>query len=243
MKASALALAAGLFLAAPVAAAPAAGCGSIGDIVPEWPKLEHARIEVKQGKSLDIVAVGSTSTLGDAATSTAATWPAQLKEDLAKRLPGISVQVVNKARRRQLAADMLQRLSDDIGVSDPHIVIWESGTAEAVRGVDVESYRAVLLEGIDRLKRRGIDVILMDMQFARGPAAIINFEPYQAAVEEAANMEEIAYFPRFAIMRDWVENGRFVLEDLTRAEQSKVADKVYACIGTMLGELIARNVK
>ena len=238
-----LALAVALFAATGSVGVASPQCQVPPDLQPDWPQLEHTKLQVRQGKPLQILAMGSSSTLGEAASVPGSAWPAQLRAELAARLPGVAVEVVNKARRRQLAAQMLARLDEDVAAVKPNLVIWESGTAEAVRGDDVETYRAVLLEGIERLHGRGIDVILIDMQFARGPAALINFDPYRSVVQEAAEMQGAAYFPRFAIMRDWVEKGSFVLEDLTRAEQAKVADAVYACIAGLLAEGITRAVR
>ena len=240
------ALLAGALLFGQASAAPEGGgmaCGSAAELLPEWSTLAHASIQLRQGKPLEILTIGSSSTLGEAASTPAATWPARLQAELRQRFPAADIRVVNKARRRQLAAQMLQHLDQDIAALDPKIVIWESGTGEAVRGTDPDAYRDVLLRGVERLGQRGSDVILMDMQFARRPAALINYEPYQAIVQEAAEIGEVVYFPRFAIMREWVESGRLVLEDLTPAEQTKVADAVYACVARLLADGIARAVR
>jgi hypothetical protein len=45
------------------------------------------------------------------------------------------------------------------------LVIWETGISDAVRGIDTDEFAAALQTGIDELKNRAIDILLVDMQF------------------------------------------------------------------------------
>ena len=216
--------------------------------VPPWVSetnvpLPYSMRRVKREKQLRIVALGSSSTKGSGGSGPAAAWPAQLEAALAKRLPGITVTVVNKAELRQSVPDMLARLDKDVLAEKPSLVIWEAGTNEAVRGGDVDLLIQDLLAGVDRIAAAKTDVMLMDMQYARNTARIINFQPYVDALGRAGVMRDIFVFPRYDIMRDWVENEQVSFEGQSQGDAVKTADQVYACLAKFLAELLVRSLK
>ena len=83
-------------LCAPATAQELALCGA----PLEARSLEHApvhfRERIAQGKPLKIVAIGSSSTSGAGASSSAATYPSRLEAELKAQLPGLPITVLNK---------------------------------------------------------------------------------------------------------------------------------------------------
>jgi acyl-CoA thioesterase I len=244
-------LIAGLVMLAGLAAAPAAAdpvvpvptiCEVSGDLIPDPVPLPHSRQMLKAEHRLKIVALGSSSTLGLGATDSQAAWPARLQTALTTALPGAEIRVVNRGIARQSAQQMLERLDSDVLAEKPSLVIWESGTAEAVRGTDVDEYVQALMTGVDRMEQAGIDVILMDTQYSRGTAEIINFEPYLSAIEQVTGMRGLTRFPRYAVMRYWVDNDQFHFADQTGGVARKVADQVYDCLGHLLARSILQGI-
>jgi acyl-CoA thioesterase I len=205
--------------------------------------LRHTARMLQRDKAIRIVALGSSSTLGSGGSGAGAAWPAQLEASLAKRLPEAKVTVVNKGLMRQSVPQMLERLETDVLAEKPALVIWEAGTSEAVRGAEVDTLISGLLAGIDRVAKAKTDIILMDMQYARDTARIINFQPYVDAVERAAAMRSIYLFPRYDIMREWVDNEQVTFEGQSKAEAVKTADQVYSCLGKFLAEIIVNSLK
>jgi len=242
--ATALAVAFGSLDMAPATAAEPppklpARCEVPPDLVPEAVPLPHAARSVKRDHRIKIVALGSSSTLGLGASDAQAAWPARLEAALAARFPGVEVRVLNHGVARQSAPQMLDRLDNDVLAEKPDLVIWESGTAEAVRGADVDEYIDALVTGVDRMTTAGIDVILMDTQYSRTTAQLINFQPYLAAIEQVASMRGLPRFPRYGVMRYWVDNERFVFAGKSGSEARKMADEVYDCLGRLIAATIA----
>ena len=216
--------------------------------VPAWVtetsvSLPHAQRRLKREKQVRIVALGSSSTKGSGGSGPMAAWPAQLEAALARRLPGITVTVVNKGELRQSVPDMLARIEQDVLAEKPALVIWEAGTSEAVRGGDVDVLTQGLLAGIDRIAETKTDVMLMDMQYARSTARIINFQPYVDAMGRAATMRNLFVFPRHDIMREWVENDQVAFAGKSQGDAVKTADQVYACLAKFIAELLANSLK
>lgn len=227
--------------AEPVPPLPAR-CEIPDDLIPESMPLPHARRMVRTEHRLKIVALGSSSTLGLGASDSEAAWPARLQAALAASLPDVEVRVINRGIARQSAQQMLDRIDSEVLSEKPVLVIWESGTAEAVRGSDVDEYTDSLMTGIDRLAAAKIDVILMDTQYSRGTAEIINFDPYVDAIDRVAAMHGIARFPRSDIMRYWVESDRFEFTGRAGPAARQTADRVYDCLGRLLARTIIRGI-
>jgi len=205
--------------------------------------LPHAARMLRREGAIRIVALGSSSTLGSGGSGPAASWPAQLEASLARRMPQAKVTVINKGQMRQSVPQMLDRIDRDVLAERPSLVIWEAGTGEAVRGAEVDELIAGLVAGIDRITAAKTDIMLMDMQYARDTARIINFEPYVDAVEQAATMRSVYRFPRYDIMREWVEREQLTFDGRSKGEAVRTADRVYACIGKILAEIIARSLQ
>ena len=219
-----------------------AKCAVPDEMVADSSALPHAAAALSAKRPLKIVALGSSGTLGVGGSGPQAAYPARLQAALAARFPAAAIEVVNKGQARQSAEQMLDRLASDVLSERPTLVIWETGTAEAVRGADVDQFIEALLAGVDRMQAAGIDVVLMDTQYSRATAQLINFEPYVDAIDHVASMRDLVHFPRFQVMRYWVETERFIFADRAPAEARNAADGVYDCLGQLLAANIARSI-
>lgn len=192
-------------------------------------------------RRLKIVAIGSSTTAGAGATDRAHAWPARLERELKRRLPNADITVVNLAEPRQTTQAMVARFPAVLE-QRPDIVVWELGTAEAVRHLDVEDFFRAVQNGIETLTVRGVDVVLVDPQYAREMARVITFEPYIGAIQRAAQMRDVGVFHRYAVMRHWVDSGQFRFESLRPADFAQVANAAYDCIGRLLAHFIIEGL-
>ncbi|MBI3503913.1 MAG: SGNH/GDSL hydrolase family protein [Proteobacteria bacterium] len=205
-------------------------------------KLVAAAKRLTKDRRLTIVALGSSSTLGASASTPAATWPARLESDLRRRLPGVEIAVHNRGRARDDSEHMLQRLEPDVLAQKPDLVIWETGTAEAVRQMEVEGFSIHLQAGIEKIAKAGADVLLVTPQYSREMARLIAYQPYIDAMNSIGMRRDVLLFPRFEVMRHWVESGQMQLDNLTPAQTAVMADRLYDCIGRQLARVIVRAV-
>ena len=185
-----------------------------------------------------IVAIGGASTMGAATGSPVLAYPHHLQEMLRRWSPGIPISVVNKGVPRQTAHQMLERFPSDVVAEDPVLVLWETGTTDAVRGVEIEDFTAALQSGIDQLKTRSIDIMLVDMQFSRSTVTVIDFEGYLNALHRVGDVNNVYVFPRFEMMRYWSEQNVFNFDGVSKDERAGLAASVYECIGKKLAETI-----
>src|SRR5207249_4318358 len=218
-----------------VAIVPPAYGGAQCNVPPELMRVEdtlpHVNERLRAGGPVKIVAIGGASTTGAAAGSPDLAYPHRLQEMLGRWYPGIPITVVNKGVPRQTAHQMLERFPSDVVAEDPVLVLWETGTTDAVRGVEIEDFTAALQSGIDELKTRSIDIMLVDMQFSRSTVTVIDFEGYLNALHRVGDVNNVYVFPRFEMMRYWSEQNVFNFDGVSRDERASLAASVYECIG------------
>jgi acyl-CoA thioesterase-1 len=194
------------------------------------------------GGEVVIAVLGGASTLGRAAGGRDLAWPARLASALAERFPSARTKVVNLAVAGQTAKEAVKRMNRDVVPLKPTLVIWETGTMEAVRGTDVDEFREVMKAGIDELRGAGAEVVLMNMQFSRATDAVIHFEPYLVAMRELADANDVPLFHRRDIMRHWAETGSLDLRATEGEKRRQVAAKLYECIGRAMADFVTRVV-
>jgi acyl-CoA thioesterase I len=201
-------------------------------------QLPHFAEKLRAGEVVKIVAIGGASTAGLAAGAAGLSYPERMRQVLLGWYPRNPITLINKSAPHQSAEQMLARFSRDVLAEKPALVIWETGTTDAVRGVGVDDFAATLETGIDAVAARGVDLILVDMQYSRKTLAIIDFDSYLRAMHRVAEVKGVYVFPRFAIMRYWSEQEVFDLDGVPQDGRAHLAASVYQCLGRGLAKAI-----
>jgi acyl-CoA thioesterase-1 len=217
-------------------------CATPPDMLEANAKLPHLAERLKARQPVTVVAIGGASTIGQAAGSPDLSYPHRLERDLAQDFPASPVTVTNKGVPRQSAKQMFERFATDVFAEDPVLVIWEVGINDAVRGTDIDDFAGTLQDGVEQLKNRAIDTILVDMQFSRSSATVINFDGYLKALHRVGDLADVYVFPRFDMMRYWSEQKMFNFDDVAAEDRAKLAARVYDCLGQKLAEIIQHAV-
>jgi hypothetical protein len=239
---AALASLAVMMTAAGSARAESEDCATPPELTEADVQLPRFAERLKARQPVTIVAIGGASTIGQAAGSPDLSYPHQLEQNLAKDFPASPVSVVNKGVPRQSAKQMLERFPTDVFAEDPVLVVWEVGITDAVRGTDVDDFAQTLQNGVEGLKNRAIDIILVDMQFSRSSTTVINFEGYLKALHRVGDLADVYVFPRFEMMHYWSEQNVFNFDDVAAEDRAKLAARVYDCLGQKLAQMIRRAV-
>ncbi len=218
-------------------------CEVPADMIEVSARLPHLAEGLRDKLPVNIVALGGASTRGAPAGAPELAYPHRLQLALASFYPGVPITVTNKGMPRQSARQMLERFPVDVFEQAPRLVIWEVGISDAVRGVEIDEFANALQAGVDLAKNRAIDIVLVDMQFSRRAAMMIDFERYLIAIDRVGELNDVYVFPRFAIMRYWSEQKLFDFDEVAENERSRLAARVYECIGRTLAEAIRSAVR
>ena len=195
------------------------------------------------GMPLVIVAVGSSSTAGAGASHPGASYPSRLRDELKRRFPEAPITVVNRGVGGETASRMIARFDSDVVASKPHLVIWQTGSNSALRDHDPAQFRLDIAEGIRILRQAGADLILMAPQFAPRFNDLPNRMAFLRAVDEAAGQADAVLFPRHAVMKYWIDSGRFDFKTMLSPDGLHLNDLSYDCVAQLLAEQIETIVR
>ena len=198
--------------------------------------LERVSAAVQKTKEMKIAVVGTASSVLPGADGADNAYPARLEAALSRRLPGVKTTVVAYAKPRQTAGEMSKILQKLLLEEKPTLVIWQTGTFDALRGIDLEEFRANLASGVERLQGGGADVILMNMQYSPRTESMIALGGYADNMRWVAREREVPLFDRLAIMRHWNDSGSLDLYAATR--DVALAKRAHDCIGRALASMI-----
>lgn len=219
--------------AAPLDCSAPAGLAALGGA----PLARSAGL-VAAGKSPLAIAMGSSSTQGVGASSPAAAYPARLAVELRRAFPRLAITVVNHGRGGQDVDEEFARLARDVADAHPDLVIWQVGTNALLRREDPGVEERLLARGIELMKRHGIDVVLMDMQYAPRVLARPAWRDIEGLIAATARREDVGYFRRFELMRAWERSGQLAPAALIGRDGLHMTDSSYACIARRLAQAL-----
>ena len=98
-----------------------------------------------------MVGTGSSNLAGPDGPRSA--YPARLEAALKQRLPAVAVKVVTLVRSRYTAEDLAKGMAKLVVDEKPDLVIWQTGTVDAIRRIDPDIFRAALDEGVDSIAK------------------------------------------------------------------------------------------
>jgi hypothetical protein len=187
-------------------------------------------------KHVSVVVLGSASSTLPGAEGAAKAYPARLQESLTKRLGDVAVKVVARTKARETASEMVKALRQMLPDEKPDLVIWQTGTVDAMLGVDPEEFQLALGAGLDAMHAGKADTVFVNMQYSPRTDSMISLAAYVDAIRFVALQREIPLFDRLGVMKEWNEIGVFDLSTATK--KIDVAEKVHDCIGRMLARLV-----
>jgi len=230
-----LTLLAGLLAAAPARADDAApACDVPAYLLATESALPKVADALKTGRPLDILVVGSRSSTIN--TSDGSAYPGRLQAVLRERLPSVAVNVSVELQVKKTAEEVAGGLVKLVEGKRPTLVIWQTGTYDAMRSIDPDDFRGAVDEGVAALQNAGTDVILMNLQYSPRTETMISAPPYLDNMRVVAQQHDVPLFDRFAIMRHWNDAGDF---DLFSASHGlELAKSVHDCLGRALSKFV-----
>ncbi|MBV8505367.1 MAG: SGNH/GDSL hydrolase family protein [Alphaproteobacteria bacterium] len=203
--------------------------------------LDRTSSRILSGKPLTIVAMGSSSTLGVGASSPALSYPSRLEQELRQRFPGVEIRVVNHGVGGQDVPEELTRLGRDVIAEHPDLVVWQVGTNAVLRRDDLSADEQLISRGVALMKESGIDVVLMDLQYAPRVLARPASAEMERLIAELARHTQVGLFRRFEIMKEWDRTQQLAPASSVGPDGLHMTDAGYACLSNQLAEALASN--
>jgi hypothetical protein len=192
-------------------------------------------------KHLDILVLGAGSSALPGPEGIKKSYPARLQSALEEMLPGVAVKVTTDIKPRRTATEMVKMLPVDLAASKPALVIWQTGTVDAMQAVDPDQFNQALDQGINIARSAGADIVLINSQYSPRTDSMIALGTYADNMRWVAVQHEIPLFDRFSIMKLWADLGTFDFYAATK--KFDMAEKVHDCIGRLLADLVIGATK
>lgn len=259
----------GLLAALPATAMPER-CAAPDDTAGTAEEMPHVSASLRAGQRLDVLAVGSATVFSPEAALTPGTvtgkalgllqpadaprakpspdvseraFPQQMAAALRSAVPGAEVRVAVRGGRGMSASDMLEVLRAELGTHPYQLVIWQTGTVEAVRNLPPADFAQTLSDGAALVQDAGADLVLVDPQFSRFLRTNANLDPYTQTLQQVAAMSGVLLFHRYDLMQTWVNEGQIDLERTPKAERQKAVEALHACLGAHLARLVLASIR
>jgi hypothetical protein len=232
-----LALLAAIVAAGPVRAEDAPqGCDVPASLLETESPLPKVEAAAKAGQPLDILVIGSRSSTIGTSDTTGIAYPSRLQVALKDRLSQLTVNVSVEIQAKKTAEEVASGLVKLLEGKSPTLVIWQTGTVDAMRSIDPDDFRNAVDEGVVALQKAGADVILINPQYSPRTETMISVPPYLDNIRAVAQAHDIPMFDRFGIMHQWNDQGDF---DLFGAHHGlDMAKRVHDCLGHALANFV-----
>ncbi len=192
-------------------------------------------------KRLNILVVGAGSSQLPGANGVANAYPARLEHALAQQLPGVEIKLTTDVKSKRTAAEMVKALPAALSAAKPELLVWQTGTVDAMLAVDPDQFSQALDTGINIAHSAGADVVLINAQYSPRTELMIALGTYAEDMRWVALQHEIPLFDRFSIMKLWAGLGTFDLYSATK--KLDMAEQVHDCIGILLADLVVTAAK
>jgi hypothetical protein len=190
-------------------------------------------------KRLDILVVGAGSSSLPGPNGLKNAYPARLLRVLTEKLPGVAIKLTTDVAAKRSAAEMAATLRPAVAAAKPDLVVWQTGTVDAMQAVDLDQFAAALDQGINIAHSAGADMVMVNAQYSPRTESMIALGTYAEYMRWVAVQQEIPLFDRFSIMKFWADSGTFDLYSATK--KLDIAERVHDCIGRLLADLVIES--
>lgn len=218
-------------------------CDSPIDLLRLASPLPRFAGKLAAGKPITIVAIGSSSTAGAGASSSAATYPSRLAAELKRHFPKNEIAMINRGIGGEEIPDMLKRFDKAVVANQPDLVLWQLGTNALIRGHQITDRGAAIRNGLKKIRSIGADIVLIDPQFAPKVNVKPDAEQMVAFISTVAQQEDVALFHRYGVMKRWREIDKLPFKIFVAPDGLHMNDWSYACMAKGLGLAIAEAVR
>ena len=253
-----------------LAMTPAGPCQAPDETAGAIAALPKVAAALQSGATLNVLAVGSATMFGPEASLVTGTvtsqalgnnsalptqaklftrpasehaFPLQMAKALQDAVPGLEVKMTVRGGRSLLATDMLVLLREELTTHHYDLVIWQTGTVEAVRNLPPGEFGQTLSDGAETVAAAGANLVLVDPQYSRFLQTNSNLEPYEQGLQQVAAMPGVVLFRRYDLMRAWANENQIDLERTPRSDRQKMIELLHSCLGRHLARFVLDSAR
>ena len=212
----------------------AAACTAPAELTRLVNPLKRMAQRIAGGLPLKIVAIGSSSTAGAGASSPAMSYPSRLEAELKALFPRADITVINHGVNGEESRDMLSRFDRDVFAEKPDLLIWQVGSNSVLRDRPLAEANEPLRDGLKHLREAGIDVVLINPQYAPKVFTKHDVDGMVDLIHVTAKETNVDLFERFAVMRYWRLTEDLPFSTFISPDELHMNDWGYGCLAKLL---------
>lgn len=202
--------------------------------------LRAMRRALKENRVVKVLAVGSSSTTGIGASSSFATYPVRLENDLEVMFTGADIDVISRGVPGEAGLGACSRMKREVAEVKPDLVVWQVGTNDAMARADIDELKTNVAKTLQWLARNHIDVVLIDPQFTARVAVDEHYTKVVRAIEEVARQERVMLVRRYSAMADLAsQKGE---DAILAADRFHLNDLGYRCMAEYAAGAIVAGI-
>jgi hypothetical protein len=205
--------------------------------------IEPLSRAIAEHRRVTILAIGSAATAGSGTGPADSGFPRRMLAALREAQPRVDFSLAVRGGRGMTAVQMLPLIEDELTQAPPTVVLWQTGTVEAVRGMRADRMRRALQTGVEEIREAGASLVLIDPLFTRTLRANADVEPYETELQQVASQPGAWLFRRYDLTRGWVLSGKIDPERAETDERGIVLDRLNACLGDALARYLLNGAR
>lgn len=155
---------------------------------------------------------------------------------LEKTIKGLDVQIIDRGISGELAKAAAERLNVEVALTEPDVVLWQTGTDDAMARIPIDEFKATVTDMIRWLKEHNVDVVVVGLQYARTMASDAHYQAVRLALKEVADAEKVLRIGRYEAM-EMIDRARSA-KGQAKPDDLVIAETGYAC----MAEFVARAI-
>ena len=202
--------------------------------------LRGLRKALKARRTIEVLAIGSSSTVGIGASSPAAAYPVRLAANLETFLSGTDVDITNRGISGETGQPAAERIKLEVVDHKPDLVVWQVGTNDAMARIDAQDFSDMLRSTLRWLAENRVDVILIDPQYVERLENDSDYRSIVKAIADVAQQERVLVVNRYDAMADLAKqrgNTSFLAQD-----RFHLNDLGYRCMAEYAARAIVSGV-
>ncbi|HUB63287.1 MAG TPA: SGNH/GDSL hydrolase family protein [Methylocella sp.] len=190
--------------------------------------LPNVTQALQKGEKVQILAIGSSSTLGSGASSKSKSYPSRLESILDQALKGADVTILNRGVAGEVAQTTAERIKSEVALRKPDLVLWQLGTNDALARIPPQDFENTVRSTLHWLKDNRVDLVLVGVQYTSRLARDPNYIAIRASLQKIAADENVLYVHRYDAMR-FIAQTRANLQ-LMAGDNFHLNDLGYECM-------------
>ncbi len=213
-------------------------CQISGDAVATRSPLPNVAAALQKSKTIRILAIG-------ASAARRSTRGGHIGGILQQAIKGLDVVMINRGVSGELAAQAAARITTEVALNEPDLVLWQIGTNDALAYVPLADLETTIVDTVRWLKEHNVDVVLVGLQYVNSMEQDDNYRAVRDLIRRIGTQENVMIVRRPEAQRMLshaaVSGGGLEPDEFERSEAGYTCLAQYVARAITLGLFGAGN--